>query len=262
MPTTLPLYQVDAFTSTMFHGNPAAICPLDTWLPEATMQKIALENNLSETAFFVKEGEVYHIRWFTPTVEIALCGHATVATAHVMIEHLGIRANPIHFTCMSGPISVKKKEDVYFLDFPSQELTAAPHQDSLTQALGAIAQKTYRGTHAYFLVFEEEQQIRNFEPDWNMLLKADMPGICVTAPGKDCDFVSRFFAPAKGINEDPVTGSAHTGLIPYWSKRLKKETLLAKQISSRGGLLYCKNHGKRVEIGGNAITYLEGTIRF
>jgi len=256
----LPIYQVDAFTGTLFEGNPAAVCPLSSWLPNDLMQTIALENNLSETAFFVKEGDRYHIRWFTPEVEIALCGHATVATAHVMAQHLGIKDQVVRFTCLSGEIAVKLEKKLYVLDFPSRQLEPSAPPKDLYESIGRIPFQLLRANEDYLLVFENEEQIKTLEPNWSELVKVKARGIIVTAQGSESDFVSRFFAPAVGINEDPVTGSAHTALVPYWAKRLGKNKLFAKQLSKRGGLLYCEHKGERTEIGGEAVTYMQGSI--
>lgn len=260
MSNSFSIYQVDAFADTLFKGNPAAVCPLDKWIPDEKMQKIANENNLAETAFFVKEAEHYHIRWFTPTVEVALCGHATVATAHVMVQHLGIKDNPISFTCQSGNITVRLEKDLYILNFPSDYLTATEAPENLIQCLKVKPLEIYKGKYDYLVVLETEQQVKAIQPNWNDLALVETRGIIVTAPGTESDFASRFFAPRAGINEDPVTGSAHTTLVPYWSKKFNKTTLLAKQVSERGGTLYCQDLGDRTEIGGKAVTYLQGTL--
>jgi len=257
----LPIYQVDAFTDTIFKGNPAAICPLEKCIPDGLMQKIANENNLAETAFFVKEGEQYHIRWFTPTVEVDLCGHATVATVHVLKHHLGIGGTEFKFKSKSGLLTVRIEEDLYILNFPADSLEKVKVPNEFVEGLGAIPSETYKGKTDYLLVFDSAEQIRQFNPDWSLIAQVKARGICVTAKGEDCDFVSRFFAPQSGINEDPVTGSAHTTLVPYWSKKTGKTDFFARQISERGGELYCRNLGDRIEIGGKAVSYLEGTIR-
>lgn len=256
----LTLYQIDAFADAVFKGNPAAVCPLTTWLPDEIMQKIAMENNLAETVYFVKEGSHYHIRWFTPTTEINLCGHATVAAAHVMHSYLGITDTHLSFTSKSGSLSVRKQNDLYVLNFPIDTILPVDVPAMAIEALGVAPKEAYKGISDYLLVYENETQLLDLVPNWNKLALVDTRGICVTAPGTTFDFVSRFFAPRFGINEDPVTGSAHTTLIPYWSKRLGKTKLLAKQVSSRGGVLYCTDLGNRTEIGGQAITYLKGTI--
>ena len=256
----LSLFKVDAFTDTLFKGNPAAVCPLEKWLPAETMQLIASENNLSETAFFIQEANNYNIRWFTPSVEVDLCGHATVATVHVLKKHLNSSENKFNFKSRSGDISVDVKDDLYILNFPSDQIDKVKVPVEFVEGLGAIPTETFKGKTDYLLVFDSEDQIKQFQPDWHLIKQVNARGVCVTTKGNNCDFVSRFFAPQCGINEDPVTGSAHTTLIPYWAKKLNKTELFAKQVSERGGTLYCKNLGERVEIGGKAITYLEGTI--
>ncbi|MBC7388636.1 MAG: PhzF family phenazine biosynthesis protein [Opitutaceae bacterium] len=256
----LPIYQVDAFTDTLFKGNPAAVCPLDTWLPDSTMQKIAFENNLAETAFFVKEGNVFNIRWFTPTVEVELCGHATIASVHVLKNHLNSRSNFFSFKSKSGVLTVEVRGNLYVLNFPSDKLEKVNVPHEFVEGLGAIPSEAFKGKTDYLLVFDSEDQIKQFQPDWGLLSQVSARGVCVTAKGNDCDFVSRFFAPQSGINEDPVTGSAHTTLVPYWFRKTGKNEFKAKQVSERGGELFCKYLGERIEIGGKAISYLEGAI--
>ncbi len=256
----LPLYQVDAFAGRRFSGNPAAICPLEHWLPDETLQAIAAENNLSETAYYVRNGNGYHLRWFTPGVEVDLCGHATLAAAHVI---LGIRreiaGSRVAFESKSGELVVEKTDDLYALDFPSRPPQECPVDPGLSAALGAEPALTL-GARDYLSIFDNEDQVRALKPNMERLAAIDRFAFIVTAPGRDCDFVSRFFAPAKGVPEDPVTGSAHCTLIPYWSKRLGKPILHARQISKRGGELWCEDRGPRVKIAGQAVTYLEGTI--
>jgi len=256
----IPLYQVDAFAGALFRGNPAAVCPLERWLRDETLQAIAAENNLSETAFYVRENGRVGLRWFTPTVEIALCGHATLAAAHVMMdlrrEETGLE---IRFDSRSGELSVARENDLYVLDFPSRPPVESGDDATLFEALGSRPSAFLR-TGDCFCVYETEEQIRALAPDMTKLAAVDCRGVIVTAPGKDCDFVSRFFAPRAGIPEDPVTGSAHTALIPYWSLRLGKKKLFARQISRRGGELWCEDRGNRVGIGGRAVKYLEGQI--
>jgi PhzF family phenazine biosynthesis protein len=257
----LPIYQVDAFAAELFQGNPAAVCPLDGWLPTSTMQAIALENNLSETAFYVRQAPGrYGLRWFTPAVEIELCGHATVAAASVILDvRRETDASKLLFDTLSGGLAVEREGDLYVLDFPAnppQECMADP---GLTEALGAQP-SVVLGARDYLCVYEDLDQIRGLKPDMGRLGRIDRRGIIVTAPGRDEDFVSRFFAPSKGVPEDPVTGSAHTTLIPYWSRRLGKTHLFARQISSRGGELWCRDLGDRVKIGGRAVQYLQGEI--
>ncbi len=254
---TLPIYQVDAFTSALFGGNPAAVCPLQEWLPDHTMQKLAAENNLSETAFFVKEGTDYHIRWFTPEFEIDLCGHATLASAHVIFEHLQHASDVIRFNCKSGLLEVHRMGDKIQLNFPSrmpQQITAP---DDLLKGFN-IAPSRVLKSRDFFLVYEDEKYIKQLVPDFTYLNKMDVVGIIVTAPGREVDFVSRFFVPNSVIGEDPVTGSSHCSLIPYWAKELNKETLTAKQVSPREGHLICELKGDRVTMAGNAVLYLKG----
>jgi len=256
----LPLYQVDAFASQPFRGNPAAICPLERWLKDDALQAIAAENNLSETAYYVREGNRYRLRWFTPTVEVNLCGHATLATAYVIMElRKESLSSQVAFDSLSGELTVTREGDRYVLDFPSRPPLECADDAVLFEALGARPAEFLR-TGDCFCVFETEDQIRSLKPDMSKLAAVDCRGVIVTAPGQDCDFVSRFFAPRAGIPEDPVTGSAHTTLIPYWSRKLGKKTLFARQISQRGGELWCEDRGTRVGIGGRAVKYLEGQI--
>jgi len=257
----LPIYQADAFTDKLFGGNPAAICPLHEWLPEPTMQKIAAENNLAETAFFVPEGDGFKLRWFTPELEIDLCGHATLASAHILFTELGYTQDVIHFhTLKAGTLTVTKDNDLYTLNFPSRvpELAEAPSE--LIAALGTEAPIEVHKSTSYMLVFETEEQIAAIKPNFNALLKVNATSVIVTARGNNSDFVSRMFAPALGINEDPVTGSAHCNLIPYWAEKLGKNKLHAYQISSRRGELWCELKGDRVLMSGKAVTYLKGEI--
>jgi PhzF family phenazine biosynthesis protein len=261
----IPIYQVDAFTDRLFGGNPAAVCPLDEWPEVDTMQAIAAENNLSETAFFVKKGDRYGIRWFTPAVEIDLCGHATLASAHVIFEHLGFSGNLITFQSeQSGELRVTKNGELLTLDFPAKKhetIEMLPCQ--LKNALGKEPAALY-SSRDLLALYETEEDILGIEPDFealsDVLHTADCLGMIITAPGKNSDFVSRFFAPLAGINEDPVTGSAHTLLIPFWAERLGKEKMHAYQVSRRRGELFCELKGDRVLIGGKAVTYLKGEI--
>jgi PhzF family phenazine biosynthesis protein len=252
------LYHVDAFTSEIFRGNPAAICPLTEWLPDATMQAIATENNLSETAFFVPTDEVYAIRWFTPKVEVDLCGHATLASAFVLFERVEPGKTHAVFESRSGPLRVFKDQDRYVLDFPARP--AAP------EAVSHDLKKALRGdpievgvARDILAVFATENDVRELAPDMRLLERLERP-VIATASGRDCDFVSRFFAPSYGIDEDPVTGSAHCTLVPYWARRLGKRRLRASQVSARGGELFCEDRGERVLIGGHAALFMEGTI--
>jgi predicted PhzF superfamily epimerase YddE/YHI9 len=258
----IPIYQVDAFTDKIFGGNPAAVCPLDTWLDAGLMQNIALENNLSETAFFVPKGDTYEIRWFTPKLEINLAGHPTLATAHVIFEHLGYKKDEIDFTTLkSGSLKASRKNGIIQLDFPGYDVEKVSPPGSLLKGLGSAPKEVLLGRD-YFAVYKSEKEILSLEPDFRELAKLDCLGIIVTAPGEKSDFVSRFFAPRAGINEDPVTGSAHTLLIPYWAKRLNKNKLHAYQVSERRGELFCEYLGERVIIGGRAVTFMKGEIIF
>jgi PhzF family phenazine biosynthesis protein len=265
----IPLYQVDAFASAVFRGrlfsgNPAAICPLDHWLKDETLQAIAEENNLSETAYYVRENGRYRLRWFTPAVEVDLCGHATLAAVYVILELRREIDGPavrseVSFDSRSGELTVVREGDLYTLDFPSRYPQECAGDPDLFEALGARPVE-FRRTGDCFCVFETEDQVRALAPDMSKLANVDCRGTIVTAPGENCDFVSRFFAPRVGIPEDPVTGSAHTNLIPYWSQRLGKKNLFARQISRRGGELWCEDRGARVGIGGRAVRYMEGHV--
>ena len=257
----IPIYQVDAFTNERFKGNPAAVCPLTEWLPDELMQNIAAENNLAETAFVVASGENYEIRWFTPTVEVDLCGHATLASAYVLFHELGFSGNQINFIShRSGPLSVTKNGSILALNFPVDSLTELSLKPEFAFGLSQGPSKVYKGKSDYLFVYDTEADIRALQPDFEALKKHPVRGIIVTAPGETTDFVSRFFGPACGVNEDPVTGSAHTTLTPYWSSLLGKTTLTALQISQRTGSLTCTLRGDRVEIAGEAVLYLRGEI--
>ncbi len=257
---TFPVYQVDAFTNKLFGGNPAAVCPLEEWLPDETMQNIALENNLAETVFFVKENEYYKIRWFTPTVEVKLCGHATLASAHVFYTELNYKENELKFNSLSGILKVSKRaESEYTLDFPANE--AAPVTEipeGLFEGLGIEDGLVLKSIFDYVVVLQSQSDIEKLDPDFNILKKVKSRGIITTAKGDDVDFVSRCFFPQSGINEDPVTGSAHTTLTPYWSKKLNKNILKAIQLSGRKGYVDCELKDDRVLMTGKAITYLKG----
>ena len=259
---TISIFQADAFTDKLFGGNPAAICPLTEWLPDEVMQKIAIENNLAETAFFVKTINGYKLRWFTPEYEIDLCGHATLASAHILFTELGFNEDTIHFeTLKAGTLIVKKDGDKYTMDFPSRPPIPIERPNGLAEALGEKEPIAFLRSRDYFLVYETEQDIIDLTPDFFALSKMDTLGVIVTAPGNNSDFVSRFFAPGAGIPEDPVTGSAHCNLIPYWAKALGKNNLHAYQISARRGELWCELKGERVLMSGKAVTYLKGEIR-
>jgi len=259
----MKLFQVDAFAENVFAGNPAAVVPLDQWLDDDTMRNIAIENNLAETAFIVGAGDGFHIRWFTPTVEVDLCGHATLAAAHVLFNHLGFQGEGIpFFSHRSGSLNVYRQGELLILDFPSDKIERIEPSDIIQNAFNIQAKEIYKGKTDLMYVFESEEQVLNILPDFRKIAALPARGVIVTAPGSQVDFVSRFFAPQSGIDEDPVTGSAHTTLIPYWSGRLNKEALSAIQLSKRKGLLACKNLGERVLISGKARTYLIGDIFF
>lgn len=256
----LAIYQIDAFAGKQFEGNPAAVVPLEAWLPDETMQAIAQENNLSETAFFVPAADgVFHIRWFTPNREVRLCGHATLASAYVLFNDLDYGPDEIVFDSLSGRLSVSKADDLLTLDFPSQVPERCEVPDHLVKGLGAVPLECYRNED-YLAVFSTEQEVAAIEPDHGHLSRLDLRGVIVTAPSSRQDFVARFFAPKYATLEDPVTGSAYTQLTPYWSDRLGKTQLRARQISRRGGNLLCQLDGSRVRISGSAVKYMEGTI--
>ena len=256
------IYQIDAFTSRTFGGNPAAVCILEKWLKTELMQKIAQENNLAETAFAVKKDEVYELRWFTPEIEVDLCGHATLATAFVLFHFYHLEKNTIRFySPRSGELSVEKAANGWLtLDFPADTLVAIKNIDEIDQALGKSPIKTFKGKTDYMLVYSSQKEIEEITPNFFLLDQVDVRGVIVTAPGTEVDFVSRFFCPNCSIPEDPVTGSAHTSLSPYWSKALGKTKMTAKQLSKRGGDLVCEHLGDRVKISGKAAPYLFGEI--
>lgn len=261
----LPLFQVDAFADGVFSGNPAAVCPLDAWLTEDVMQAIAAENNLSETAFFVRDGSGFHLRWFTPTREVELCGHATLASAFVIWKHLGT-SGPLQFRTRSGVLLVEQEGDRIVLDFPARSLEPVPDApDALLTGLGVppeavLANGESLGSGFYVAVYPSEAVVRALSPDFAQLASFGDMGVVATAPGDETELVSRCFAPAFGIPEDPVTGSIHCFLVPYWADRLGRKVLHARQVSRRGGNLYCELKGDRVRIGGSAAAYLVGTI--
>jgi PhzF family phenazine biosynthesis protein len=255
----LPIFQVDAFTNNIFSGNPAAVIPLEYWLDEVKMQAIAAENNLSETAFFVNRGEYYHLRWFTPQTEVDLCGHATLASAYVIMNKIDTSLKEITFGTKSGELVVRRKGDTFSMDFPAHPPQRCDSPATLIKALGKEPKEVYTSNY-YMAVYENEDDILNLLPYMKMLKELDRLAVIVTAPGNQVDFVSRFFAPAVGIPEDPVTGSAHCTLIPYWADRLKKTEMVAHQISQRGGEIFCEYKEKRVIIAGKAVMYLKGTI--
>jgi predicted PhzF superfamily epimerase YddE/YHI9 len=255
-----PFYQVDAFTNLLFSGNPAGVCPLEKWLPAETMQTIAMENNLSETAFFVRENDQYHIRWFTPATEVELCGHATLATAHVIFKHLNFSGDVIEFTSLSGILKVSRTRSRLTLDFPGDPVQPVEITPRVSECFPGHTFIAYKGKTDLMLVFENETTIHLLRPDMRLLREIPQRGVIVTARGDTVDFVSRFFCPQLGIDEDPVTGSAHTTLTPYWAGLLGKTELTAMQLSARQGWLTCSLHGERVAISGEAVTYLTGEL--
>lgn len=254
----IPYFVVDAFASKPFHGNPAGVCPLLKWLDDVTMQSIAAENNLSETAFFVPRGEDYDLRWFTPATEVDLCGHATLASAFILFSELGAPGDVLRFHSKSGILIVTRNSDILTLDFPSRPPGPCVTPDVLIRALGKKPLEVLKARD-YFCIFADEDDVRSLRPDFASLATLNQM-VIVTAPGGDCDFVSRFFAPNAGVPEDPVTGSAHCTLIPYWATRLGRTKLSARQVSGRGGELFCELAGERVHIGGKAVLYSQGQI--
>jgi len=255
----LPLYQIDAFADRLFEGNPAAVCPLDNWLPDEILQAVAAENNLSETAFFVSKDGGYELRWFTPAKEVDLCGHATLAAAHVLFEQLGFSGEEITFHTRSGPLRVRRAGENLEMEFPALELSPCEPPIALVEGLGLHPRHCLKGMN-YMAVFDREEEVQSLQPDFHQLMKLDLRGVIATAPGEAVDFVSRFFAPNVGVNEDPVTGSAHCALAPYWSKRLSKTAMIARQISGRAGTVHCRLQEDRVLLVGRTVSYLEGTI--
>lgn len=261
MPLKVKIYQIDTFTDRIFSGNPAAVCPLDKWLPDDLLQQIAMENNLAETAFYVKQGDQYEIRWFTPTVEVDLCGHATLASAYVLCHLEGLTASEVRFySPRSGDLPVKKRADLYTLNFPADDPEPVELFSELTSGFNRKPVEAFKGKTDYLLVFKDEQEIRDLSPKLDVIANLQARGVIVTAQGKEVDFVSRFFAPQSGINEDPVTGSAHTTLTPYWFKKIGKQDLTARQLSNRQGYLKCNYLNERVEISGQARLFMQGTL--
>ncbi len=253
------MYQVDAFTKRVFGGNPAAVCPLTVWLPDAVMLSIAAENNLAETAFFVEEGGGFRLRWFTPVAEVDLCGHATLASADVIFRLLEYKGTTIHFDTRSGPLRVQRSGDLYSMDFPASVPVECAAPQALREGLGLFPRRVLRAFD-YIAVFEFEEAVRSIKPDFAKLKDLDLRGVCVTAPGRDCDFVSRFFAPKLGVDEDPVTGSAHCELAPLWSHLLGKTRLEAIQVSARSGHVRCELKRDRVILSGRAVHYMTARI--
>ena len=256
---SIPYYQVDAFAGSLFAGNPAGVCLLTDWPGDAVLQSIAAENNLAETAFVVQRDSHFDLRWFTPTLEMDLCGHATLAPAHVIFRHLGYRGSLVRFQTRSGVLTVSREGDLLTLDFPARPATPCAPPPELCEGLRAIPATTAKARD-YLAVFETEQAVRSLQPDMAALMHLDCLGVIATAPGEQCDFVSRFFAPRAGVPEDPVTGSAHCTLIPYWAHRLGRSKLRALQVSPRSGELFCEHRGERVGIGGRAVTYSSGFL--
>ena len=255
----IPIYQVDAFASRLFTGNPAAVCPLEAWPDASLMQAIAAENNLAETAFFVPRGGAYELRWFTPGVEVDLCGHATLAAAVVILNYLDKQAEEVRFETRSGELRVRRAGELLAMDFPSRPPVRCAEVPELTAALGAPPLELWE-SRDYMALYESEEQILALRPDMGRLAAVGHSAAIVTASGREADFVSRFFAPASGVPEEPATGSSHSTLFPYWAGRLGKTKLRALQLSSRGGELMCEDRGDRVTIAGRGIAYLEGTI--
>jgi PhzF family phenazine biosynthesis protein len=255
----LPLYIVDAFTATLFRGNPAAVCPLQAWLPDGLMQSIAAENNLAETAFCVPEGAFWRLRWFTPRVEIDLCGHATLATAFVLA-----RAHPaqteFRFETRSGELIVTRRGELFTLDFPARELEPLPLRQEVEAALGIRVLSLTNAARTWIAELADETAVQSLQPDLRAVQALDCRALAVTARGQACDFVSRFFAPKMGIDEDPVTGSAHCALVPFWAPRLGKERMIARQLSARGGELLCELRSPRVLMSGRAVLYSSATM--
>ena len=259
----LKMFQIDAFASVVFRGNPAAVCPLTNWLSDELMQAIAAENNLAETAFFIQNGNNYDLRWFTPRYEVDLCGHATLASAFVIFTALEPTRNSVQFNTRSGPLWVKRNGDLLTMDFPSLTPTICTNPPALLlEGLGKTPQEVLLTKSNYFTVFASEDEVRTIQPDFRLIEQLHPHGVVVTALSKDADFVSRYFAPSYGVPEDPVTGSIHCSLVPYWANRLGKTQLYAKQVSNRGGELWCEALQDRVTISGRAVRYFEGDIYF
>jgi PhzF family phenazine biosynthesis protein len=257
----LPIYWIDAFTERAFGGNPAAVVPLESWIDDALLQRIANENGLSETAFFVRTGAARaDLRWFTPQVEVDLCGHATLATAHVLFNELGQAEAPMVFETRSGPLSVSRRGALIELDFPARPAAPAEAPETLVRGLGKRPSEVLRSERMWLCVYPSADDVVELAPDHAVLATVSPGRIIPTGPGKDCDFVSRFFAPDAGVPEDPVTGSAHCTLVPYWAARLGKTKLHARQVSRRGGELWCELDGGRVKMAGRGVPYLKGRI--
>lgn len=255
----IPLYQVDAFASRQFAGNPAAVVPLRKWLPDSVLQAIAQENNLAETAFFVQKENCFHLRWFTPVAEVDLCGHATLASAFVLFEQLGYSEKELKFDTLSGRLTVRREGKRLVMDFPATPAHPVPISKDLIHAVGSRPKEVLESRDIVF-VYEDPEDVAKLQPQMEALTSLVPFGLIATAPGRHCDFVSRFFAPAKGIPEDPVTGSAHCTLVPYWANRLGKTAFVAEQVSKRGGRIWCALDGDRVRLEGESVLFLRGTI--
>jgi len=257
----IPIYQVDAFADKPFKGNPAAVCPLTEWISDEQMQQIAMENNLSETAFFVENNDRYHIRWFTPAVEINLCGHATLASAHVIFEHLGYEKEKIHFDSQSGELVVRRRDSFYEMNFPAWIAKECDVKLEDVESCLVVKPEKISASRDLIVLYKTEEQIRRLTPDFIKMMELEYNLIVATAKGDNEDFVSRVFVPKMGIPEDPVTGSAHSTLIPFWADILGKTSLKARQLSQREGYLECEMMGDRVLMAGQAFTFLRGEIR-
>jgi len=255
----LPMYQVDSFSDKLFAGNPAAVVLLGEWFPDETLQSIAAENNLSETAFVIPQREGFGLRWFTPAIEVDLCGHATLATAFVLFEEKGVESDSISFETLSGRLVVTRREGEFWMDFPSRVPEPTECPVAIVEVLGATPTEVHAARDV-MAVFDTQDQIVALAPRFDLVSQLEAFAVMATAPGDDSDFVCRFFAPKAGIPEDPVTGSAYCTLIPYWSKKLGKKELHARQVSARGGKVFCEDRDDRVGIGGNAVLYMRGTI--
>lgn len=258
---SIAYYHIDTFTSRLFAGNPAGVCLLADWLPDAVLQSMAAENHLAMTAFVVQRDSCFDLRWFTVSHEMELCGNATLASAHVIFRHLGDRGDAVRFQTRSGVLTVTHDGELWTLDLPARPAAVCPVPADLLQGLGCTPAENAKARD-YLAVLDTEEAVRELRPDMDALMRLDYLGIIVTAPGRHCDFVSRFFAPRAGFPEDPVTGSAHCTLIPYWAKRLGRSQLRALQLSQRGGEVFCEHRGERVGVGGRAVTYSTGSLYF
>ncbi|MBN1695981.1 MAG: PhzF family phenazine biosynthesis protein [Spirochaetales bacterium] len=257
----IKLYQIDSFTGTLFSGNPAAVCPLSgDWPPDSLMQHIAMENNCAETAFYIFRDGRYHIRWFTPATEVDLCGHATLAAAYVLFLYEQYEGRELSFDSKSGLLAVRREGDYLTMSFPEDTITAVETSDEIKACFDIEPVETIKGRTDYMLVYRNEEEIRHIFYDLDRIRRIRARGVIITARGNDCDFVSRFFAPQSGIDEDPVTGSAHTTLVPYWSGVLHKDEFTARQLSKRGGFLLCRKKSGVIEISGKAVLYLKGEV--